>query len=64
MNMKKVYINPQSTEISFQTEGLIATSPGSLGVNNGGSISREDEFLSNKKNPIWDNENEGKDIYW
>ena len=63
--MKKVYINPQSTEISFQTEGLIATSPGSLGVNNGGGkIDGEEDFLSNKKNPIWDNESEGKDIYW
>jgi len=64
--MKKTYIQPQIIEVNFQTEGLIATSPGSLGVGGDGQISSEEDFLSNKKQPgIWDDgKEETKNGIW
>lgn len=62
--MKKLYIQPASNEMNFHVEGMIATSPGSIGIGSGGQVSGEDEQLSNKKNPIWARDEESSESYW
>ncbi len=56
--MKKVYIAPQTTTLSFVSEGIIAASNPQLGVKNDGyQITGENEMLTNKQDAPWNSSN-------
>lgn len=57
--MKKVYIAPQTTTLSFVSEGIIAASNPQLGVKNDGGyqITGESEMLTNKQDAPWNSSN-------
>lgn len=55
--MKKVYIAPQTTTLSFVSEGIIAASNPKLGVNDGYQITGENEMLTNKQDAPWNSSN-------